>query len=396
MGFIFSKKKFKHNKQNKQNEYIKINYRKPEMKIHICGLSEDYKKIIEYVFHQNKIIKEDNKKDKYIIEEYQNALLTEEIIGKIDDNINNDKTKKGDSIENHAILCFGDDNNIDSLFEITGLIRVIIVTKKDFNLKKNFGKNFVKNIITEGKSDEDLELNIKNSLEDIDKYYNEENSEKEDISCPLNLLLVGRRQSGKSTFVNLMLGKLLALEINDDEFSTLKVSKYIVHRENDDKENIIKIIDTPGVEIGNERENKAIKEVNSFNENKEKQGINIILFFFNAASSLENCKNLLQEIDKFKIPVIFIINKSIEKTSPNQEIKTKISYFKKIGLSNLLNKKNFVQANTKSGENFFGMDLIFGKIEEFVTKEKNVDEKLIDTIKYYKEKKDWEEKIERI
>ena len=369
------------------------------MKVHICGLWEDYEKIIEYVFNQNKIIKEDNKKDKYIIKEYQNALLTEEIIGIIDDNINNDKTKKDNSIENHAILCFGDDNNIDSLYDITGLLRVIIVTKKDFNLKQNFGKNFVKNIITEGKSDEDLELNIKNSLEDIDKYYNEENSEKEDISCPLNLLLVGMRQSGKSTFVNLMLGKLLALEVNDDEFSTLKVSKYMIHRENDDKENIIKIIDTPGIEKDDEREKKAIEAVNSFNENKEKQGINIILFFYNAARSLEKCINLLKAIDKIKIPVFFIINRSTDKATPIQEIKTKKNYFKKNGLSNLLIKQNFIQANIKSGKegkDFFGMDLIFGKIEEFITKEKNVDEKLIDTIKYYKEKKDWEEKIERI
>ena len=388
MGFLFSKKK---NKQNKQNEFVPIKYRESKMKVHICGLWEDYETIIESIFGQNIIIKEDNNNDKYIPEKYDKALLTEEIIDKIDENISDDKT-----IESHAILCFGDDNDIDMLFDNVGLIRVIIVTKNDFNLKKNFGQNFIINIITEGKSDENLELNIKNSLREIDKYYNEKNGDAEAISCPLNLLLVGRRHSGKSTFVNLMLGKLLALEINDDEFSTLRISEYIAHKEKEDKENIIKIIDTPGIESDNEREKIVIEKVKDFNKNKEKQAINIILFFFNAADSVENCKNLLKEIDKNKIPVFFIINKSIEKTSPVQEIKTKISYFKKNGFSNLLNKKNFIQANIKSGKDLFGMDLIFEKIEEFISKEKNVDKKLIDLIKYYKEKKDWEGKIERI
>jgi GTPase SAR1 family protein len=388
MGFLFSKKK---NKQNRQNEFVKINYRKPKIKVHICGLWEDYETIIESVFGQNIIIKEDNNNDKYIPEKYDKALLTEKIIDKIDENISDDKT-----IESHAILCFGDDNDIDMLFDNIGLIRVIIVTKNDFNLKKNFGQNFIINIITEGKSDENLELNIKNSLKEIDKYYNEQNGEAGAISCPLNLLLVGRRHSGKSTFVNLILGKLLALEINDDEFSTLRISEYIAHKEKEDKENIIKIIDTPGIEINNEREKIVIEKVNDFNKNKEKQTINIILFFFNAADSVENCKNLLKAIDKNKIPVFFIINKSIEKTSPVQEIKTKISFFKKNGFSNLLNKKNFIQANIKSGKDLFGMDSIFEKIEEFISKEKNVDKKLIDLIKYYKGKKDWEGKIERI
>jgi GTPase SAR1 family protein len=361
------------------------------MKVHICGLWEDYETIIESVFGQNIIIKEDNNNDNYIPEKYDKALLTQEIIDKIDENISDDKT-----IESHAILCFGDDNDIDMLFDNVGLIRVIIVTKNDFNLKKNFGQNFIINIITEGKSDEKLKLNIKNSLKEIDKYYNEKNGDAEAISCPLNLLLVGRRHSGKSTFVNLMLGKLLALEINDDEFSTLKISEYIVHKEKEDKENIIKIIDTPGIESDNEREKIVIEKVKDFNKNKEKQTINIILFFFNAADSVENCKNLLKAIDKNKIPVFFIINKSIEKTSPVQEIKTKISYFKKNGFSNLLNKKNFIQANIKWGKDLFGMDLIFEKIEEFISKEKNVDKKLIDLIKYYKGKEDWEGKIERI
>ena len=388
MGFLFSKKK---NKQNKQNEFVPIKYRESKMKVHICGLWEDYKTIIESVFGQNIIIKEDNNNDNYIPEKYDNALLTQEIIDKIDENISDDKT-----IESHAILCFGDDNDIDMLFDNVGLIRVIIVTKNDFNLKKNFGQNFIINIITEGKSDEKLKLNIKNSLKEIDKYYNEKNGDAEAISCPLNLLLVGRRQSGKSTFVNLMLGKLLALEINDDEFSTLRISEYIAHKEKEDKENIIKIIDTPGIEINNEREKIVIEKVKDFNKNKEKQTINIILFFFNAADSVENCKNLLKEIDKNKIPVFFIINKSIEKTSPIQEIKTKISFFKKNRLLNLLNEKNFIQANIKSGKDLFGMDSIFEKIEEFISKEKNVDKKLIDLIKYYKGKKDWEGKIKRI
>lgn len=390
MGFLFSKKK---NKQNKQNEVVQINYRKLKMKVHICGLWEDYETIIESIFGQNIIIKEDNNNVNYIPEKYDKALLTEEIIDKIEENILDDKT-----IESHAILCFGDDNDIDLLFQNIGLIRVIIVTKKEINLKKNFGQNFIINIINEGKPDENLELNIKNSLREIDKYYNEKNGNAEAISCPLNLLLVGRRQSGKSTFVNLMLGKLLALEINDDEFSTLRISEYIVPREKEDKENIIKIIDTPGIEINNEREVIVKEKVKDFNKNKEKQTINIILFFFNAADSVENCKNLLKEIDKNKIPVFFIINKSIEKTSPAQEIKTKISYFKKNKFSNLLNKKNFIQANIKWGKDLSGMDLIFEKIEEFISKEKNVDKKLIDKIKYFKEKKkkDWEGKIERI
>ena len=110
---------------------------------------------------------------------------------------------------------------------------------------------------------------------------------------------------------------------------------------------------------------------------------------------------LLKLLNKCNFPVFFIINKSFDRSNKGkcQDIKTKIKYLKQNGCKNLADEKNFIQVNIKSTTGqFYGMDKIFQKIQEKISTNKiHLDNKIIEDIKYYINKNDWDkEEIEII
>ena len=154
-------------------------------------------------------------------------------------------------------------------------------------------------------------------------YYNEQNDNKDldDYNFPLKILLTGMRLSGKSTFVNLFFNKLLAFTSNDLEIGTLNTSEYDI--KDTDNKNIIKLIDTPGINSKKRIKEKTLNEINKYIKEKK---IDFILFFYNEGNFLEEGKSLLKLLDKSETPVFIIINKSrkIEDNDINEDIQSKI------------------------------------------------------------------------
>lgn len=407
MGFLFSriKKNSKKTKDNvdsinidseEEDEIIKEeSSKRKKMKIHICGLWKKYQEIIDMIFNKNVIIEnnedKNNIKFNYIIQNYEDEILTDEILLKIEDQIDKDKTDQKDAIESHAMLCFGDENNIDKVFDEFCLIntpRIIFVTENKKELKKN-GKKYVINIISKEMNDNELKNNIELSLKKIYFYYNEIQMEKDNKDFPLNLLLCGMRLSGKSTFINLFSGKLTALVGNDTEFGTLKTTEYGFYKDENKESPIIKLIDTPGITDEDKVNKQTLRNIQKYMLNPK---INFILFFYNEQSFLGESGKLLDLLNKSKIPVLFIINKSIyNKDKKCEDIKTKMKYLKKNKYIQLAKENNFIQVNIITSEiKFYGIDSIFNKIEEYTKNNKVKDTKIFDTINYYKNKKDWE------
>ena len=282
MGAIFNvfKKKKKipsidNNKNNlEKNPEMIIIDNSNIIKIHVCGVGERKKKVMNQLFN-SKITREEfkDKGDKefksndfyWIIKHYEDNLLTSEKCDEMEDNIDDEKTCKDLKIKHHILLLFGDDNDIKMIVEEFSDInrpRIIFVTEKAKDYPHFRNQKYVKNIIYEGMNDQQLNNYIISSLWELDCYFNEKGNEIDRYSpknivkalqtdnsfFSINILLTGLCRSGKSTFINLLSEKLVALESNEAESVTLKVSEYYIYR-NDDKEEhgAIKLIDTPGL-----------------------------------------------------------------------------------------------------------------------------------------------------
>ena len=82
----------------------------------------------------------------------------------------------------------------------------------------------------------DMSVNISKGFENDNSFYS------------MNILLTGMSTSGKSSFVNLMSGKLVALEKKDYESSSVKTSEYYIYIKDENNEHgVIKLIDTSGI-----------------------------------------------------------------------------------------------------------------------------------------------------
>jgi len=407
---IFFKKKNRNNNSNKINNTEETDidlskYKSLTMKVHICGLWKNYEEILNKIFNPNKINEDNNDNLNMISKEYENTLITKEILNEMETNIEEDKSKKKDAIDNHTMLCFGDDNDLEMVLEEfceSNKPRIIIITNKIKEVNKGLGKKLIKNIVIEGMSDEELKNYINESLKDIYNYYNEKNNKKiNESSCAINILLTGMRLSGKSTFVNILYRKQIAFESNNTEYGSLNISEYHIYRDDINNKNGIKLIDTPGMSENEKLNNKSLKSINNFINNKEKDKINFILFFYFEGNFLGHSLKLLKLLNKCNFPVFFIINRSFDRSNKgkSQDIKTKIKYLKQSGCKNLADEKNFIQVNIKSTTGqFYGIDKIFEKIQEKISTNKiHLDNKIVEDIKYYQNKNDWDkEEIEII
>lgn len=409
MGFFCFTSHKLNDEANENKENMKeTKFKNTKLKIHICGLWKEeeneivYKKIKDNIKEEIDLDINDKDRD---FKEYESTLLTPEICQQIEQNIEQDKIGQL-KIANHAMLCFGDDNNMDMVLKKFSYIhrpRIILITKKEIKINEE-GKKYITIIIRKGMSNEELKDFIIKSLDGIYRYYNEQNDNKDldDYNFPLKILLTGMRLSGKSTFVNLFFNKLLAFTSNDLEIGTLKTSEYDI--KNNDNQNIIKLIDTPGINSKKRMKEKTLNEINKYIKEKK---IDFIFFFYNEGNFLEEGKSLLKLLDKSETPVFIIINKSrkLDDSDINEDLQTKIIYLKSIDCQRLSKKKYFIEVNLKSNSigQFFGMESIFDKMEKIVMNkikkdnkineiksEETNNEKMLKIINDCKNKKDWD------
>ena len=190
-----------------------------------------------------------------------------------------------------------------------------------------------------------------------------------------NILLTGKSRAGKSTFLNYLNNKLIALESCKKTSVSKKKTEYNIYINNNYENYSIKFFDTPGIIPGKIEESKEYLDnlLNKDNDNIEEK-IHFILFFFMEGESLEGIENILEILNNCNIPVLFIINKSIDDSDngKTKDIKSTISFLTKANFKNLLDEKNFIPINIVKTKkvNDFGVEDIFGRIYT-IFKEKN-------------------------
>ena len=383
-----------------------MNIRKNLIKVHICGVIDELK--ITKLFPEPCSQKIDNG----LIGDYQWKTEQFNWVAKIYQNNNNEQNYKdiykeiqsnsdNYKMKKHVIISFGDEDN-DKLFEmlydigVVYLPRFIFVTKKegDYDFSK---KMFITNIIYTGLTEKEIVANLQSELWEIDCYYNErgnktckflpnnilEKIHASDLS--INLLLAGISRAGKSSFINIIANKLLALENCEKSSITSKISEYEIYGPSKtEKDGYLKIIDTPGF---NYETNKSsgkgeiidLEQINEdiFNfisEYKKKssgENIHFVLFFFIEGTPLQGTQRVLNLFMEEGYNVLFIINKSFNEDDhgKSSDIKSTIKFLKNNGLDKLAEEKNIITCNLIHSKkaNGFGIEDIFKRIFTILT-----------------------------
>ena len=388
------------------------------LKIHACGISRDDPRIsnifsdtINDIKDQSKGDLECHERELYWIIKLYNKELNEYTFDQICEEIKKDRDTLDINIKQNTILYFEDNEDESekkdtflSKIEEMGLIyrpRMIFITKKKYKFKMKDNR-YITNIIWNDYSDEgNIKLinQICSTIWNIDCYFNEKLNEminfdldesrklfkgiENNISnYTFNILLTGLSRAGKSTFINLMTGKLSALESNDKESVTSKLTEYFIYPDEElknEEENYysIKLIDSPGIvyNFSNEVKNQqnVFGPLKKALEDKSINKIDLVLFFFREGNPLENTLEFLKLLNREDLTVLFIINNSveIEENGENREISATISYFNQNNLNFLAIKENFIPSNFKSSKKikFFGMNEIWKRISDILQKE---------------------------
>jgi len=400
IGFIT-----RNNNSNKldKNDEINEDQKNYIVKIHICGNSERKRRVIDLLF--KKKIKDEKLKSRgdnefrtsdfyWITKIYKDEeLIDGNFIKKIEENIIKDKTDDQElKIKYHVMLYFGNDIDLDLVlqeFSSVNLPRIIIVNDKEIEIKKSNKKKYVKNIICSNMNDNELNKFIVSSLWELDCYFNEKGNQifryapanivkemnSDNSFFSINILLTGMSRSGKSTFINLLSGKLVALETNEAQSVTLKFSEYYMYRDDNKKEHGgLKLIDTPGICESEKVNSKTYEILYEYVKNEKKEigkQLHFILFFCIEDSQLGNSEKILQLLNDSDYPVFFIINKSFDDSDNGKSkyIQSAILFLKGIKCDNLANPDNFIQVNIKKSNKFlpfYGVEDIFKKIEKYI------------------------------
>jgi len=400
IGFIT-----RNNNSNKldKNDEINEDQKNYIVKIHICGNSERKRRVIDLLF--KKKIKDEKLKSRgdnefrtsdfyWITKIYKDEeLIDGNFIKKIEENIIKDKTDDQElKIKYHVMLYFGNDIDLDLVlqeFSSVNLPRIIIVNDKEIEIKKSNKKKYVKNIICSNMNDNELNKFIVSSLWELDCYFNEKGNQifryapanivkemnSDNSFFSINILLTGMSRSGKSTFINLLSGKLVALETNEAQSVTLKFSEYYMYRDDNKKEHGgLKLIDTPGICESEKVNSKTYEILYEYVKNEKKEigkQLHFILFFCIEDSQLGNSEKILQLLNDNDYPVFFIINKSFDDSDNGKSkyIQSAILFLKGIKCDNLANPDNFIQVNIKKSNKFlpfYGVEDIFKKIEKYI------------------------------
>ena len=139
-------------------------------------------------------------------------------------------------------------------------------------------------------------------------------------------MLAGMSRAGKSTFINVLSEKLVALETPEFISVTTEINEYVVYKKVQDKIIKFKFIDTPGLTFIPEKKvdttkevidsmNKKLKEFNDTNDS-----IHIIYFFMADIPNLEQSKKFFTYLNDLnvervkkelpKLPIIFVFNRN--------------------------------------------------------------------------------------
>ena len=286
MGFLFFK-----NSKIKQHEFFEIEKENKNealgLKVHICGNNLFKDKVIEDLFSSSKITdkiyssraKKEFRTDQFywIAQDYQN--ISKEIIDNIMKEIENDRDRIKPPIIQQVILCFLSENNenlislFDEIQESVYTPLFIIVSENPINRFDKVDSRKITNIICKRMKIETLNSRIISSLWECDCYYNEKGNKicrytpdnifkslEIDLSFySINILLTGKSRAGKSTFINYLSNKLIALESNAKDSVTQYLTEYYlyINNNNNKMENTsIKLIDTPGIVPNNIEQSK--------------------------------------------------------------------------------------------------------------------------------------------
>ena len=387
------------------------------LKIYIVGTGEKKNYIINNLFKEEitdpylKTIADRELKTEQFhwIARIYNEEKLEDNCQKLSDEIMKDKgtiENKDKLLKYQVILCFGNENeNVKTLSENFGELcksRMIFVTDEKCDLDETMDKRYATFIICKDiTNNEDLNIKIISSLWEIDCCFNEIGNqicrytpekifnglEKDNSMFSINILLTGLSRSGKSTFINLLAGKIMALEADNAESVTKNISEYYIYRDDDkDEHGAIKIIDTPGIVANQNANNLEYKEVENkvINMIKEQDKtfenkIHFIFFIFMKGNSLEgeNINELFKALNDSKCPVYLIMNKSSRNNRAfSSDIKSTICHLNLLGCKNLAMSENFINANFKTEEDglkVHGIEKIFNKIKEHINARNYID-----------------------
>ena len=260
------------------------------LKIYIVGKGEKKDYIINNLFkaeitdsYLKTIADREFKTDQFhwIARIYNDENLTDEKCKVLEKEIGEDKGSKQNInkiLRYQAILCFGDENVeiLSENFEFLRKSRMIFITEEECDLDDDMDKRYASNIICKDITYEDLNIKIISALWELDCCFNEKGNqicrytpekifkglEKNNSMFSINILLTGLSRTGKSTFINLLSGKIMALEADETESVTKNISEYYIYREDDkDEHGALKIIDTPGIVPNQEQNDEDYKEV---------------------------------------------------------------------------------------------------------------------------------------
>ena len=416
MGFLFSKK----SRVIKEHEFFEIEKEEKNeklgLKIHICGNNNKKKDVIENLFTGKNIT------DKQYINRAKKEFMTDQFywiaklyekftdntINDIMNDIRADRDTNRPFIKQQIILCFISEENKNLLSSFNSIINdvyvpLIIIVSED--RIESFGKidqRRITNIAYRNIGTEALNSRIISALWNCDCYYNEKGNKicrytPDNIFKSLeinlsfhsvNILLTGKSRAGKSSFINFLSNKLVALESSERVSVTQNLTEYYIYLNNDNNSEkiAIKLIDTPGVIPNNTQKTKEDLEKLIKNEDKNMENqIHFILFFFMENDSLEGINDIFTLLDKCEIPVLFIINKAFDDTDngKTKDINSTISHFTKNGWNNLINKDNFIGINLVATRRIpcFGVDEIFKRLYDIYREKNKFSEELLKNIK---------------
>ena len=433
MGSLYSKDKkdllyyIKNNISNKllpdyDNELIQPYQKEGEkflyLKIYLCGSGKGRDNLLNKVFKDDikdpflkKKAHREFKTDQFhwILSNYSSDISSNDVFKKIIKEIKKDKNEIDDEnnkkiLKQQIIICFGEENakRLEHYFKEMRKPRIIFVTESICEIE--IDKRYITNIVTQGLEESHINSLIISTLWEFDCYFNSRGNimcrytpenilkgfEKDNSLFSINILLVGKSRTGKSSLINLIGGKMIALESDDTVSVTNNITEYYIYR-NDDKEihGAIKLIDTPGIVPFNKEPNYKRKEEiimnmikNNKNEKKLEKQIHFILFILmkdDLSIEGDNIQELFENLKDCNIPVYFIINKT-EGDNDEEIDERREAIVEELGedYEELLNENNFINVNLRKGEieKIHGISKIFKKISEYITNNKILNENL--------------------
>ena len=249
---------------------------------------------------------------------------------------NIDEKEINNSERNNIIIKFGE-NNIKVLIDFMNffsralLPQFAIVTNE--NIKIDLLDNRFLAIIRDNSQ---VEKAIFSYIWEKDCYFNQrgclidefspKNLSFDEISSTtsLNIMLTGMSRAGKSTLINVLSKKFVALETLNPESVTTEINEYIIYKKIGDYKVRFKFIDTPGlivdkkintIDLLKDLITKKLKEYDDSNDS-----IHIIYFMTAAIPNFESIKPFFQFLDNLNderkknnkptIPILFINNRN--------------------------------------------------------------------------------------